>query len=111
MALSWAYQPETLPMDNTIDCPIKLPIAPGPGGDEWPDGTTSTIAFYDDSESTETIYEQALSVSAAGIFGQIESEDVATIPDNSVFRIWAVLPGTPTTEAPLYAGRVTKGSY
>lgn len=111
MALSWQYAEDILPMDDTVDCPIKLPLQPGPAGDEWPSGTKAYIRFYNGTTMSPLAPEIELSVSPQLIGGQIESEVVQTIPDASVFKIWAVMPGNPTTEAPLWAGRVEKKVY
>lgn len=98
----------SLPLDDYVDCTIRLPVKSGPGGDEWPTGTTATITFFDSGTKAVIGDPFEFSVSSTELFCKIEREDVANIPSGAVFRIVAVLPDTPTTEAPLYRGTVKK---
>lgn len=106
--LSWRFTTMELPMRNTIDCTIRLTKRPGANGQAWPEGATVTIYFYEADETT-VLDSYAFSDAGDEFFCKIEIADVATIPEDTYFEIIAVLPDTPTTEAPLYNGTVTKG--
>lgn len=110
MPLSWDFTVDKLPMNDRVDCVVHLPVQPGPGGNEWPAGTSATLKFYESPSDDDEILSVSGFVTTAAINFKIEAEVVATIPTNTYFEIIAALPDTPTTECPLYCGRTVKKS-
>lgn len=110
MALSWDFTQEKLPMNDRVDCVVHLPVLPGPGGNEWPAGTSATLKFYTNPSDEVALLSVSGMVTTAAINFKIEAEVVATIPSGTYFEVIASLPDTPTTECPLYCGRTVKKS-
>lgn len=107
MAEPLGRKPISTPLILSAGADFELVLTPATG---YPSGIDARIALYatDATDAVELDSWSATVATTSEISWRIESEVADTIPAQSVYRLFAIFPETPTLERCWYRGRVQR---